>query len=210
MTKTDELVARLIKQLGKQTPIKAEDIPNIDLYMDQVTTFMNSRLNNSKRYADDKILTKTMINNYAKNDLLPPPEKKKYNKNHIFILILIYYFKGFLSIGDIQKLLYPLTEQHFNENSELALEEIYSTVFSFESEQLNKLTNSLTDLNELSKTAFTNAKDRETLQPFTLICLLSYDVYMKKKIIETMIDELIPTPANAKTEKKDKKEREKK
>ena len=61
------------------TVVKPEDIPNIDLYMDQVTTFMDSQLATSKRHEDDKILTKTMINNYAKNDLLPPPEKKKYS-----------------------------------------------------------------------------------------------------------------------------------
>ena len=50
--------------------------PNIDLYMDQVTTFMEDNLASTKRHEDDKILTKTMINNYAKNKLLPPPEKK--------------------------------------------------------------------------------------------------------------------------------------
>ena len=42
---------------------------------------MESHLSASKRHADDKILTKTMINNYAKNDLLPPPVKKKYTKD---------------------------------------------------------------------------------------------------------------------------------
>ena len=46
--------------------VKPEEIPNIDLYMDQVTTFMDQQLVASKRYEDDKILTKTMINNYAK------------------------------------------------------------------------------------------------------------------------------------------------
>ncbi len=55
--------------------IKPEDLPNIDLYMDQVTTFMEDQLASTKRHDDDKILTKTMINNYAKNNLLPSPEK---------------------------------------------------------------------------------------------------------------------------------------
>ena len=59
------------------------EIPGIDLYMDQVTTFMDSHLNTSKWLGEDKILTKTMINNYAKNKLLPPPEKKKYTKEQI-------------------------------------------------------------------------------------------------------------------------------
>ena len=55
-------------------------VKSADLYMDQVTTFMEEALGSSKRYPEDKILTKTMINNYAKNDLLPPPIKKKYSK----------------------------------------------------------------------------------------------------------------------------------
>ena len=57
--------------------IRSDLLPNIDLYMDQVTTFMDCHLEKSKRYPEDKILTKTMINNYTKNNLLPPPDKKK-------------------------------------------------------------------------------------------------------------------------------------
>ena len=69
-----------------------EDLPNIELYMDQVTTFMEEQLASSKRYPEDKILTKTMINNYAKNNLLPSPEKKRYSREHLLLLIFIYYF----------------------------------------------------------------------------------------------------------------------
>ena len=92
----------LQKQLKKIDYVKPEDIPNIDLYMDQITTFMEEQLSACKRYDTDKILTKTMINNYAKNDLLPPSEKKKYTKEHVLTLIFIYYFKNILSISDIQ------------------------------------------------------------------------------------------------------------
>ena len=67
--------------------IEPSDIPNIDLYMDQVTTFMETKLSGYKRNDKDKILTKTMINNYTKNELLPPPEKKRYSKEHIILLI---------------------------------------------------------------------------------------------------------------------------
>ena len=75
---------------------------------------MEEQLVSSKRYADDKILTKTMINNYAKNKLLPPPEKKRYSKEHVLMLIFIYYFKNILSINDIQTLLTPITQKYFN------------------------------------------------------------------------------------------------
>ena len=103
--------------LLKTEPIPPEDIPDIGLYMDQVTTLMDTRLAGSKRYPDDKILTKTMINNYAKNKLLPPPVKKKYSPEHMMLLVFIYYFKNILSITDIQTLLAPITDRYFGTES---------------------------------------------------------------------------------------------
>lgn len=80
-----------------------EDLPNIELYMDQVTTFLEEQLKNTKRFEEDKIFTKTMINNYTKNHLLLPSNKKKYSRNHMILLIYIYYLKNFLSISDINE-----------------------------------------------------------------------------------------------------------
>ena len=70
---SENLLESILESLSRIDYIHAEDIPNIDLYMDQVTTLMDSGLSSSKRYEEDKIRTKTMINNYAKNNLLPPP-----------------------------------------------------------------------------------------------------------------------------------------
>ena len=83
-----DILNSILESLDRIDYIKPKEIPNIDLYMDQVTTFMEEHLNASKRYPDDKILTKTMINNYAKNRLLPSPEKKKYSKEHMLLLII--------------------------------------------------------------------------------------------------------------------------
>ena len=106
---TEDLLNSILESVGRIDYIHPVDIPNIDLYMDQVTTFMEEQLSSTKRYEDDKILTKTMINNYAKNNLLPPPNKKKYSKEHLLVLIFVYYFKNLLSIKDIEILLKPLT-----------------------------------------------------------------------------------------------------
>lgn len=77
MTEDDKSVLKgILDHISGMDYIKPEDLPNIDLYMDQVTTFMESHLGNLKRSPDDKVLTKTMINNYAKNHLLPSPDKK--------------------------------------------------------------------------------------------------------------------------------------
>ena len=90
---TQDMIGSILESISRIDYIKPEDIPNINLYMDQVTTFMEEQLASSKRYPEDKILTKTMINNYAKNNLLPSPEKKRYSREHLLLLIFIYYFK---------------------------------------------------------------------------------------------------------------------
>ena len=73
MTRNEkEMMSSIFAKIAELDYIKPDEIPNIDLYMDQVTTFMEENLASTKRHEDDKILTKTMINNYAKNKLLPP------------------------------------------------------------------------------------------------------------------------------------------
>mgnify|MGYP002707357063 FL=1 len=86
---TDQLLESILDSLDRIDYVKSEDIPDIQLYMDQVTTFMDSHLASTRRYPSDKILTKTMINNYAKNHLLPPPEKKKYSREHMLLMLFI-------------------------------------------------------------------------------------------------------------------------
>lgn len=193
---TEDLLNSILESLDRIEYIKPSDIPNIDLYMDQVTTFMDKRLRSTARYPeDDKILTKTMINNYAKNDLLPPPVKKKYSKEHVLLLIFIYYYKGIMSISDIQTLLEPVTEQFFQNGREFDLENVYEEVFSMEKEQIEVMKADVIEKFKLAETTFGEAPEesRAFLRKFSFICLLSFDVYVKKMIIEKMVDELKKT-----------------
>ena len=136
---TSDMLKSIFDTFSGLDYIRPEDIPNIDLYMDQVTTFMEEHLKKTRRHPGDKILTKTMINNYAKNDLLPPPTKKKYSREHMLVLIFIYYFKNLLSITDIQALLKPLTEKYFKNDKDFGMEEVYKEVFSLEKGELEKI-----------------------------------------------------------------------
>lgn len=190
---TEDLLNSIMASFDRIDYIRSEDIPNIDLYMDQVTTFMDSHMREKTRNPEeDKILTKTMINNYAKNDLLPPPVKKKYSKEHMLVLIFIYYFKNILSIGDIQNILNPLTERFFGKEGGFDLTKVYDEVFRFEDEQVEVLKKDVTERYKMAQDSFTDAPtdDREFLQYFSFICLLSFDVYVKKQLIEKLIDEL--------------------
>lgn len=187
-----EFLSELLKQLKSIDYIKPEDIPNIDLYMDQVTTFMDEQLAASKRYENDKILTKTMINNYAKNNLLPSPDKKKYSKEHVLTLLFIYYFKNILSINDIRSILNPLTEKYFGNDDGFTMQDVYTEVFSLEAEESQKLLKDLGKKYKIAGETFEDFpdEDQKFLHTFSFICMLSFDVYIKKMLIERMIDNL--------------------
>lgn len=188
---TKDLLNKIMESFNNIEHIDVSDIPNIDLYMDQVTTFMDKNLRKGLRYPDeDKVMTKTMINNYAKNNLLPPPIKKKYSREHVLVLIFIYYYKGILSISDIQTLLSPITDKFFQKGGALDMETIYEEVFGMKDEQMERLKEDVVEKYTSAMRTFEDApqKDQEFLKLFSFICALSFDVYMKKMIIERMID----------------------
>ena len=204
----EDLLNSIMESFDRIDHIRSKDIPNIDLYMDQVTTLMQDRLKNTTRYPEqDKILTKTMINNYTKNNLLPPPLKKKYSREHVMILIFIYYFKGFMSINDIQTVLKPLTERYFGKTDGPALEDIYEEVFSLEKEQVEALKRDVMDKFRRAEKTFPDAgngqEEQDFLRFFSFICMLSFDVYVKKLLIEKRLDAYVQaeTEGNGKGKK---------
>ena len=192
---SEESIIDILKKLNEIDYIDPDEIPNIDLYMDQVTTFMDEHLAACRRTDDDKILTKTMINNYTKNDFLPPPVKKKYSKEHMYLLIFSYYFKNVLSINDIQKIFKPLTEMFYSNKSEhVSMEEIYRAIFRMERIQTDNLTKDILRRYKASQNLFpevTDEAEADFLSRFAVICLLSFDAYMKKQIVERLIDETL-------------------
>lgn len=126
----DELI-NTISELNLQEDILLSDIPNLDLYMDQVITLFENGLNGSKRNDQDKILTKTMINNYSKDKILIPIKNKKYSRDHIIMMILIYNLKQSLSINDIKILMNKIVKSFGRDNEEsIELEKLYEGFLS--------------------------------------------------------------------------------
>ena len=189
---TKDILNSILASISRIDYIKPDEIPGIDLYMDQVTTFMENHLSSYKRHPEDKVLTKTMINNYAKNHLLPPPVKKKYSREHILMLTFIYYFKNIMSINDIQVLLGPIAEEFFPGNGSLKLQEVYQEIMDLELEQIEPLIKDVTKKFNKARSSFSNAdeKEQDFLQKFAFICMLSFDVYVKKQVIENLIDQM--------------------
>ena len=189
--KYDRDMIDLLRSIQNIDYIEPDEIPNIDLYMDQITTFMDDHLKSSKRFEDDKILTKTMINNYSKNNLLPPSEKKKYSPEHMVLLLFIYYFKNFLSINDIQSILAPITKRFFHSENCRNLNTVYEEIFQRQYENIDfEVRDMIRKLRDSNK-AFANIEDdeeRKLLSNFAFICSLSFDIWVKKSVIESIID----------------------
>ncbi|MEE0686445.1 MAG: DUF1836 domain-containing protein [Lachnospiraceae bacterium] len=212
MMDVNKILENLINNMSLISP---DDIPNISLYMDQVTTFMDNHLYSVKRFEDDKALTKTMINNYAKNDLLPSPEKKKYTKDHVLLLTFIYYFKSVLSISDIKKLLQPISDKFFLTNKGANLEDIYNEVESYMSSISESVLADVKSKSDAANQSFTDeifkalpTKDTDYLKLFKLISMLCFDIYLKKQLIESIVDTLEEPLSKAEKEKLAKKEME--
>lgn len=193
---------KLKKKIREWVPlgyIAPEDIPSIELYMDQVTTFMDKYLARNKRTEEDKTLTKTMINNYTKNELLPPSDKKRYSKEHIIILIYIYYLKNVISISDIKTMLDPLIEEYYdNSEAEHSLNDIYTSLYNMEKYQYFNIENSIVKAYELSEKDW---GDNAYLQRLNFLSLLGYDIFVKRKLMEHVIDDMASEAKREKAEK---------
>lgn len=184
------VIEEVFKRYTDGSYIKASMLPDLDLYVDQITTFLTRHLAKTIRFEDDKIMTKTMINNYTKNHLLPPPDKKKYSRDHILLMIFIYYFKNFLPISDIKTILGPLTDKYFHKDADLNLEAIYTTLFSKEDTFVQEVLENVMKQFHMSADLVPDAPkaDQASLREFTFICMLSLDIYLKKQLIEAILD----------------------
>lgn len=171
----NEAIRKIVKEFSKAKTINYADIPGIDLYVDQVTTFIDKNLSDFKRGKEDKLLTKTMINNYTKDKVLPPPEKKKYSKEHMLLLVLIYHLKSVLSLSDIQLLINRTTESG-------RIIEAYKSFETMYQEMMNGLEN---DVMKKYDSVLEGNSDNDVL--FVILSLV-IEANIKKHLAERLID----------------------
>ncbi|MDD4833985.1 MAG: DUF1836 domain-containing protein [Lutispora sp.] len=185
-------MSNIIEYISSSQDIQLSDIPCIDLYMDQVTTLFDDKLANTKREVSDKILTKTMINNYTKAKTLLPPKNKKYSKNHIILLSLIYSLKQILSINDIKTLLTPLLNSMtaVKENAGVNLDELYSAYLNIKKEDLDNFAEGFDDMfnHVLEKSSELRIDDNDRTILILLVLTLVNQAAFNKRLAEKIID----------------------
>ncbi|OBR90079.1 MULTISPECIES: DUF1836 domain-containing protein [Clostridium] len=181
----------LTNELGNFTQLKLESIPDIDLYMDQVTTFIEEKLGYLKRNKEDTAITKTMINNYTKAGILMPPKKKKYSKQHMILIILTYYLKQILSIGDIQSLFSSLAESiKEGEDHTKDLDKIYQDFLKIEKIQVESFVKDFKSKITENDTFNCNGEELEQDENklITVVVMLIVRANIEKKMAESIID----------------------
>jgi hypothetical protein len=183
-----ENIDDIIKQLTSSVEIKVNDIPDIDLYMDQVTTFIENKLGDEKRDKKDKLLTKTMINNYSKAKILTPSKNKRYNKQQMIQLILIYYLKQVLSIGDIHDLFKPLFENEGKDKN--LINDIYNSFLSFKKDSMKSASNMLEEMTAVIADSTDNkeVQENEDVQMLLTVLMLAAQAQACKRTAEAIID----------------------
>lgn len=186
-----EDLSKLIIDMSLLDDIKLTQIPDIDLYMDQVTTFFDDKLGHLKRDEDDKILTKTMINNYTKAGILMPSHNKKYSKRHMILLILIYYLKQILSINDIRAIIGPILNNISTaEDDIIALDDIYNTILEIKQKEFEDYCDVFDDKFNVirEKTKELSGENKDLAELFLTVLILVAQADAQKRLAEKIID----------------------
>ncbi|WP_010098830.1 DUF1836 domain-containing protein [Ornithinibacillus scapharcae] len=183
-------IEKLVESLHLKNHLQLEELPNLDLYMDQVIQIFESNLEKTKRKEEDKVLTKTMINNYAKGKLFFPIENKKYSKKHIILISLIYQLKGALSIQDIKMTLEKLNEKIVKED--LDLEKFYQSYVRLTENQVERFTSDIKLGKEEVIQEVTKLKDEDSnyLEQLLLISSLVNMSNFYRRLAEKLVDEM--------------------
>ena len=182
-------IDEIIKKLALTERVEEKDIPEIDLYMDQVIQIFEQKLSNSKRKDSDKVLTKTMINNYAKAKLLMNIKNKKYSKEHLLLMSMIYDLKVSLSISDIKDLFDNIVKK-YDEDKEYDLRSLYKLYLDINNSNYEEFLENIYKQIDCVKGIIADSEEfNEYEEKFLFICSMVSMSNMYRRVAEAMIDE---------------------
>lgn len=188
-----ESLDKLVEEIIGTKDVTLMEIPCVDLYMDQVTTFFNEKLGSLKRNEEDKILTKTMINNYTKGKVLMPAKNKKYTNEHMILLMLIYNLKQTISINDINTVFNSIIDIKDLEGTSLSLEDLYNNFLDIKEDQNRTFACDMEKDSEFIKGRIKEMgkKDGELIELILMVLLLINKANLQKRMAEKLIDNFL-------------------
>lgn len=175
----------IIHKILQRSDIHSDAIPSLDLYIDQIITLIDQGLNDNKRNEKDKILTKTMVNNYSKQGILKPIKGKKYSKDHIIQMLIVYSLKNTLSIEEIKRIVQPIYKQ--SDEKDVDLCDIYDRYLELKEEKKEVMAIAIDTI--LRDEQFNLDQDADRLVMVLCLCALSE---FAKSVAQELIDQYYP------------------
>ncbi len=179
MNMNQQNLEKLINTAVNQNRLQPEQIPDLDLYIDQILMLFEDKLGDTRRREKDKILTKSMVNNYSKERMIRPMKGKKYTREQVLQILMICNLKNMLSIGDIKQVMTTLMEREIDADG---LEDIFSRDRVNQQQVLESVSNILSKLKE------SYSEEMNTIEVVSLIMSLASISGYCKRISEAMID----------------------
>ncbi len=193
----EEFVRRTVEEYVSKGKIGANVYPDMEIYMDQAETFLNRELGIYKKDEKEKVITKTMIGNYVKHNMLPRPVNKKYSEDHLILLTLIFYLKGTFQMEEIEKIVKPLIENYNSEFDEkINLKALYKGILAVQEKEQKTLAQSINTMIEECKYQLreTELSDDDMMELFLLIVNLSMKADAQKFLAHKLLQEYILKP----------------
>lgn len=197
----EEFVNIQLGKLKKAGLVDPDKMPDMDLYIDQVETFFSSQTKDIDSDTVKRFLTKTMINSYAKHDMIPRPDGKKYTADHMMMIAMVGYLKGVFKMEEIKYLMKPLVDNYNSDFDEsIDPEVVYRTACETNADFAERMAEDVDNNIALIKKLFQNNEldDDERLEVFTLVLSLAMRADMEKYIAERLIEKYFIEPANEK------------
>jgi uncharacterized protein YeeX (DUF496 family) len=197
----EEFVKNTVDEYVSGGKINGNEFPEMEIYMDQAETFLNRGLKIYRKNDKDKVITKTMIGNYVKHNMLPRPVNKKYSKDHLILLTLIFYLKGTFQMEEIEKIVKPLIDNYNSEfDDKIDLAALYDGILEVQAAEQEALAQSVNQMIEESKYRLreTELSDDDMLELFMLIVNLSMKADAQKFLAHKLLREYILKPKQKK------------
>lgn len=197
----EEFIRHTIDEYVSRGKIKANDFPDMEIYMDQAETFLNRELNIYRKSEKDKVITKTMIGNYVKHSMLPRPINKKYSRDHLILLTLIFYMKGTFQMEEIEKIVKPLIDNYNSEfDDKIDLSSLYEGILEVQASEQEALARNVDAMiNDIKyRLKETELSDDDMLELFMLIVNLSMKADAQKFLAHKLLQEYIMKPKHKK------------
>lgn len=200
----EEYLKIQLEKLKEAGLITTGQLPDMDLYIDQVSSVFQKFLDKLDGSLADKYVTKPMINNYAKRGLIARPDGKRYTRDHMVMIAMVIYLRSIFKMEDISKIMKPLIESYNSEFDEaISPEVVYALAQEATEKNRVEFFSGIDDSVSVIKKNIeeTDIADDQRMEVLVLILTLAMRAEMEKYLAERLMKVYFEQPEKEKKEK---------